>query len=238
MIATKTDMQNRGLGKALTEAAIADLPELMQRYLRYTGAMGTRIPARVRLIQRGEINISGKKWIPIVAKQEFDTRRSEFVWKAKARMVHVVDQFVFNEGLLTIRLFNRIKVQEAKGPEIDQSEAQRYLTECIWFPWAFISERICWETLDAGSVRAHFEFGRSYASADFHIDKEGILHKITARRYALEKNGMVLGDWEIHDLKYKEFHGLRIPYRSKVGWWKDGKLNDYYRFEITEIEYE
>ncbi|MBT8234830.1 MAG: hypothetical protein KJO04_01450 [Bacteroidia bacterium] len=221
----------------LSRERFKHLPEPMQRYMTQSGVVGKEIARTIHLKQEGLFNLTGKKWIPIKAEQTFNTERNEFIWKARTGVMFVVDQFINNRGSLTVRLFDLIKVEEASGPEVDQGEALRYLTECIWFPSGFASDRIIWESIDDHSARGSIQYCDKTASAVFHLNDKGEIIEITARRYAKEDNGMVLQDWVIHDLKYKVFAGIRIPFKASVGWNKDGLIQDYYRFEITEIAY-
>lgn len=222
----------------LTPEDLWTMPEPIQRYIRQSGVLDKEIPNAIYLKQQGLFNLTGKKWMPLKAEQWFDTEKGEFIWKARSGVMHVVDQFVKNKGSLTVRLFNWIKVEDANGPEIDQGEALRYLAECIWFPTGFLSETITWEGIDAHSAKGSIQYGDKFASAIFHLNEGGEITRITAKRYAKEKEEIVLRDWEIHGLEYKYFGDVRIPYKARVGWKRDGQVQDYYKFEITEIAYD
>ena len=237
MGSTLTTLKSVSADEALSQADISDLPEVLQQYLEQTNVTAKNPIKIVKLKQKGLFHVNGKKWTPLTAEQTFNTDRCEFVWKAKAGFMHVVDQFMAEKGLLRVKLFNLIKLVEATGPEIDQGEALRYLTEAMWFPTAFLSDRIRWESLNNHSVRGHIRYGENWAHADFHFNTDGEIERVTAKRYAKEKREYCLKDWVIDHLEYRTFHGIRIPYKAWVGWRKGEQVAYYYKFEITELEY-
>ena len=52
----------------VTEEMLADLPEPVRRYLRYTGVVGRPVPGIVRLRQQGTMRLGpGQRWLPLEA---------------------------------------------------------------------------------------------------------------------------------------------------------------------------
>jgi hypothetical protein len=171
------------------------------------------------------------------AEQYFNTLSCEFIWKARAGVMHVVDKYTDKKGSLTVRLFNYIKLGEAKGKEVDQGEILRYLAEIMWFPSAFISKQVIWEPIDNSAAKANIKYGEEIAGATFHFSANGEIEKITAKRYAENKGKFELRDWEISNLEYKVINGVNIPYKAHVSWKYDSGDLCYYKFELTDIEY-
>ena len=142
----------------LTEAHLLALPEPVQRYLSYSQVVGKEPIRTVRLKQQGFIRQQpGQKWFPMVAEQYFTTTPPAYSWHATMRLFPLVwisatDRFSNGHGSMRIKPLSLITVANARGPEMDQSSALRYLAEMIWFPTAWLSDYIQWQAIDAHSV--------------------------------------------------------------------------------------
>ena len=217
------------------ENEIASLPIPVKRYLRLSNIIGKNKIKTVRLKQKGLFNVNGKKWTKMTAEQYFNVDSKEFVWIAKAGIISVVDQIVEDIGSLKVKLFRLIKVGEAKGNEIDQGENLRFLSEIIWFPSAFTNPYLVWDEIDDITSQATITYGNNKATAKFHFKSNGEIEKITAKRFREIKGNYELNDWEISNLKYKEFNSIIIPYKANVIWKLDTGDLCYYKFKITDI---
>ena len=61
-----------GRAGVVTEEMLAGLPEPVRRYLRYTGVVGTPIPATIRLRQKGRMRPGpGQPWMPLEAEEHY-----------------------------------------------------------------------------------------------------------------------------------------------------------------------
>jgi hypothetical protein len=57
------------------------LPEPVQRYLTYTGVLGTPMAGTVHLRQMGKLLLApGQPWIPLKAEQWYSVQPPAFVW--------------------------------------------------------------------------------------------------------------------------------------------------------------
>jgi Family of unknown function (DUF6544) len=64
-----------GRAGVVTEDMLADLPEPVRRYLRYTGVAGRPFPGVVRLRQRGTMRVGpGQRWLPLDAEEHYSVR--------------------------------------------------------------------------------------------------------------------------------------------------------------------
>ncbi|HET9082655.1 MAG TPA: DUF6544 family protein [Trebonia sp.] len=76
-----------GRAGAVTEAMLADLPEPVRRYLRYTGVVGRPVPGMIRLRQQGTMRLgSGQRWLPLEAKEHYSVQPPGFVWAGTVRV--------------------------------------------------------------------------------------------------------------------------------------------------------
>ena len=125
----------------------------------------------------------------------------------------------------------------AHGPAINQSEMQRYLAEMIWFPTAWLTSSIEWQTIDACSVRATMHKPGVTASVVLHVNEQGQITQVTADRYKEEHGGYLLAPWEGQCDEYQEVEGMRIPTRIAITWHLASGDFTWFRCKITRIEY-
>lgn len=227
----------------ITEADLRRMPEVMQRYLRYARVVGKEVIRTVYLRQQGFMRTQpGQKWLPLVAKQYYSTMPPAFIWYGTMQplshiSISATDRFTGGHGNMRIKLLSVVPLGNARGPEMDQGELQRYLGEMVWFPTAWLSPDITWQALDAGSVRATLSHENVTASIDLHIDEQGQLTHVTAERYKEEHGRYVLAPWSVQAGEYQEVQGMRIPTSVEVIWHLPAGDFSWFRCKITEIAY-
>jgi hypothetical protein len=227
----------------ITKAQVLGLPEPMQRYLSYAQVVGKESIRTVRLKQQGFMRLQpGQNWLPFVAQQYFTTTPPTFLWKARVKLfpfvwISATDGFSEGHGNMRINLMSSIPMGNARGPEIDQSEMQRYLAEMIWFPTAWLSDAIEWQAIDAQSVKATMHEAGVAASVMLHMNEQGQMTHLTADRYKEEHGHYLLTPWSGQGYEYQEVEGMRIPTRIAITWHLTSGDFTWYRCKITEIEY-
>ena len=228
---------------AITEAQLLGLPEPVQRYLRYVQVVGKAPIRTVRLTQQGFMRMQpGQKWLPMVAEQYFTTTPPAFLWHTTIHpfplvSISATDRFSDGHGSMRIQLWSAIPMGNAREPEMDQGELQRYLLEMAWFPTAWLSDAIEWQAIDAHSVKATIHHQGVTASGVLHVNEQGQLTRLTADRYREEHGHYRLDPWTAQSSEYEEVGGMRIPTRSEVTWHLASGDFTWFRFKITEIEY-
>ena len=227
----------------ITEAQHLSLPEVVQRYLSYAGVVGKEPIRTVRLKQQGFMRQQpGQKWMPLVAEQHFTTNPPAFLWHCTIRpfplvSISATDRFSDGHGTMRIKFWSAIPLGNACGPEMDQGELQRYLLEMAWFPTAWLSDAIEWQAIDAHSVKATIREQDVTASMVLHVNEQGQLTHLTADRFKEEHGRYLLAPWSGQCNEYQEVGGMRIPTKSEVTWHLASGDFTWFRFEITEIEY-
>lgn len=217
----------------LRQAAIDHLPDTLQNYLHRCRVIGKPLAQTVWLSQQGRFHLKGK-WVPMRAEQVFSIPQKAFIWKARTGLFRVTDEYIAGRGALRVRL-GFIPLANSTGPEMDQGEILRFLTEMIWFPSAFASAYLSWKTMAPDVLEASISYGEQDAQAQFYFGENGDLEKITARRYREENGTFELGDWEIVGFAYREFDGIRVPYQADVRWQKETGPESYYQFSLTDL---
>lgn len=234
---------NRKDQEIVSEDDIRTLPAPVQRYLRYSEMVGKEKIRTVKLTQGGYFRLKKEqKWMSIRAEQYFNVDSVEFVWWGKVSPLpllsfHAKDEFVDGKGNLMVKLLGLVKIVDARGPEVDQGEILRFLGECVWFPSAFLNDYFRWEPIDEKTAKVTLTYRDIDASAIFHFNDKGEIVRINAKRYMEIGGKFLLRDWEISILKYRTFHGIKIPIKVDVVWKLDSGDFCYDRVEIINIEY-
>jgi len=228
--------------KVVTEEDIRGLPEPVQRYLRYTQAVGKEKTRTVRLKQKGTLRQrEGQNWMPFEAEQYYTTEPPGFIWYATAKSgplwVKARDMFYEGKGSMSVKLLSLLKVVDASGPEMNQGALVRYLNEAMWFPTAYLSDYIRWEPLDFTSAKATVSVKGVTASATLYFNENGELTNFVAERYKEEGGKFSLRTWSTPIQGCREINGIRIPYRGYAAWNLSSGEFKYIELEITDIEY-
>lgn len=227
----------------VTEADLADLPQPVQRYLRYTGVVGTQRTSTVRLKQAGALRQTQEdSWKDIEAVEYFSVDPAAFVWMGEMAagpfsIVAARDSYVEGRGHMLIKMLGIRTIGDVRGDEMDYSSLVRYLNEMMWFPTAFLEDNILWEAIDHSSARVTITDGDLSASAVMRFDEEGALTTFTGERYHEVDGEYVKDTWETPMTRYGEFNGLRLPVEGEAVWRMSSGDFSYIRLEITALEY-
>ena len=225
----------------VTEDDLVGLPEPVERWLRCSGIVGTIRPRAIRLRQRGEFRLEGRRWMPFEAEEYFTTNPPGFVWAVRMQMFPLVsvsgrDQYRDGEGALTMRLLSMLPVANKSGGDLNQGALLRFLNEMMWFPAAVLSPYIDWEERDAGSAVATMSWGGVTAQAAFFFDSGGRLTNMVAERYNDTRDGFET--WSTPLSTYAVFDGIRVPVAGEGVWKYAAEDFPYIRLHITHLEYD
>lgn len=232
VVATKTN--------PVSDADLTELPEPVQRWLRYAGVVGTPRPVVVRLKQEGELRLGDKGWIPFTAEQYYRLDPPGFIWEANATMSPLLtivgrDSFVDGRGSIDMRLLGVVPVAKQSGPDLDRGALMRYLNEIMFFPAGAISPYITWERIDTSSARATLNDRGLSATATFVFDDQGRLTTMVAERYDGEVGAV--RPWSTPISAYGELGGMRVPIAGEAVYARETGDYPYIRIRITALEY-
>jgi hypothetical protein len=227
----------------ISETQVMGLPEPAQRYLSYAQVGGKEPIRTVRLKQQGFMRMQpGQKWLPLVAEQYVTTTPPAFLWHCTVRpfplvWISATDRFSDGHGSMRIKLLSVTPIGNARGPEMDQGELQRYLAEMVWYPTAWLLEAIEWQAIDAHAVKASMHASGVTAPVVLHVNEQGQLTRVTADRYKEEHGHHLLAPWSGQCNEYQEVEGMRIPTRIEISWHLASGEFPWFRCKISEIEY-
>lgn len=227
----------------VTEEDLAELPEAVQRYLRYTGIVGKEKINTVRLKQKGILRQTPRdSWKNISAVEYFSVNPSAFVWMGQMAagpfsIISARDSYFDKHGRMFIKMLGIKTIGDVQGEEMDHSSLVRYLNEMMWFPTAFLNDNINWESIDDNSARVTIKDANRSASAVLYFDEKGAITNFISDRYH-EVNGVYVKDtWETPMIGYGEFNSLKLPVKGEAVWKMNGGDFSYINLEIMDIEY-
>lgn len=227
----------------ITEEMIADLPPVVQAWLKNSHIIGKQMPTSIHIKQKGSMrtDVNGK-WMTFDAEQFFTIDPPGFVWIANIHtgmMIDIVgrDKYENGKGNMIIKAASLIQMANSSGPEVDQGTMIRYMAEIAWFPHAAVSDYLDWVQIDADHARVTMNYGDVSASGIYTFNKEGLPVGFEAQRFGDFKGKYSKEIWSIKTTGYKYFDGLPIGNTSEVTW----KLKDGYftwlKLVVTDVEY-
>lgn len=230
--------------QVITGSDLEGLPLCVQKWLEHAGVIGKESIRTVRLKQKGAMRIKeGGPWLPCEAEQYFTIDEPGFIWKVKVKMAPFLfftgrDKYYEGKGNMLIKILALVTVVSTKGQELDQGTLLRYLAETQWFPTAALSRFIQWQEIDPHSARATMSYKGVTASGVFEFNEKGEVINFTAKRYMEKHGNYSLETWSGNTKGYRTFNNVDIPNKGEVIWkLKTGDF-DWYRWEITEVEYD
>ena len=232
-----------GRAGVVTEEMLADLPEPVRRYLRYTGVVGKPFPGTIRLRQKGRMRLGpGQMWLPLDAEEHYSVQPPGFVSAGTARagplaVARARDMYAEGTGQMLVKVVSLWPVVDASGEQMNQAEMLRYLNEMIWFPAAFLAANISFEPAGDSSARVTLtDHGRAVTGTMF-FDQQGRLTDFVAQRYRTP-GASDPDTWSTPVTGYGEFEGLRLPATGKAIYKLPGGDLEYINVTLTELHYD
>ena len=233
-------------GAAIAEGDLRGLPEPIQRYMRFTGVVGRRRMSVVRVFHSGMFK-PGKdgKWAPIKGEYQITTRQPSFAWSGKIAMFPgltavAFDSYFKGKGRMLVKLVSAFTVVDAQSRETTLSAAGRCLAELTMAPTFFLDRRVvAWQQTGPDSARCRMDDGAEAVEADFFVNPDGSLAKVTLMRYFDTGKGTATPErFTGQTSNPRDFDGLIIPTRYQ-GYWnlQEGDLK-YVDFTLDRVEWE
>ncbi len=219
------------------------LPELVQKWLEKSGAVESTSPSAVRFTQKGKLKLApDKSWLVFNANQYVRLDDPSFIWTSTVGQGEIlqfsgIDQFSKGEGKLNISLYGLIDVVNAKGGEIDQGAAVRFLSEIVWYPWMARSKFITWKVVGECQLEAAFRYEELEVEGLFTFDTDGFPVRFEALRYNEEKKKKIPWRVDIDGASYRELDNVMIPAKAAVIWEYESIDFHWLDVEVTLYDY-
>ena len=233
----------------LTAADLKGLPAVARKYLVNSGVLGKPLPRSVRLCMKGSMSLGpGKAWVPFDAEQYFSVDQPSLVWFGVVKVAPLLsisarDSYIAGEGRMYVRLMSLLKLDDARGKDMDLAALTRYLSEMMWFPAAFAGRNIKWKGVDGKSAWVSITDNGIWASGLCRFDGSGNINEFSAPRLCsitgkMEEWKAGPGDGAGGAVKYMEVNGVRIPANACASFRLRGGDYPYIKLELTRVEYD
>lgn len=229
----------------VTEADIAHLPSAVQRYLRFTGAVGKPRVWNYRFRFNGTFRPgNGPRTIRIGGEQQSLVRPAARLFLMGGSMfglpVLAYHRYVGPTATFRVRVASIATVVDAKGPEMDQGETVTLLNDvCLLAPAALIGPDFEWEDLGAESARVTMTNAGHAVSAVLTFDDTGAMTDFVSEDRYSTVDGKVYEriPWSTPVDGWRSVDGRKVPTRAEARWLRpEGELV-YARFDPGDVEY-
>lgn len=228
----------------VTDAEIANLPPLVQTYLRRVGVVGRphvrNVHVRFRADMRGSPDAG---WMHCTAEQYsvFQPMQRYFFMKAwkLGVPVDVLHRYAGNAATMQARIAGLVPIIDMSGPEMTKSETVTVLNDmCVLAPGALVDAPVSWVTLDERRVRAVFTNAGHRVAATLTFNAEGdLVDFLSEDRSMAEGGGMRRLPWTTPLSEYCDFGCARLASHGDACW-TDGKRTwTYGRFTLESVKY-
>jgi hypothetical protein len=236
-------MEDREEGFLVSDEMLGDLPASVQRYMMFTGVVGTPWINNVVLKYVGKFRQGLERpWMPMTVKQSYTISPPSFVWNARFKimglpLLHARDEYKLGRGRMHAKLAYLFTVFDIQGEKLDQGAMIRYLSEMIWFPTAFLGENITWQAVDSNSADVQLVDAGKSVSGRLYFDDDGRPTNFTAMRYREIDGDFALDAWSTPIIGYGVHAGLNLPTQGQAVWNLQSGDLVYVNMQIEEIEY-
>ena len=241
----------RGLGRAVvaplfTEIDLAQLPAVVQRYIRLSGAVGRPRVQNFRARFHGQIR-SGPdaRWMSFTGEQYnfYDQPSRLFLMDASLFGIpfQAFHRFIGPSATMRVKVASIVTMVDAKGPEMDEGETVTLFNDlCVMAPGALIDRSIQWQVIDPQAVSASFTNVSHTIRAVLSFNDRGELTNFVADgRGAASADGKSFTKmrWSTPLGDYREFGSHRLMARGEGIWHAPAGDYSYLRFDLDAIEY-
>jgi hypothetical protein len=229
----------------LTEKDIANLPEPVKKYIRYTGSLGKPKVKNFRIEFSGKIRKNEQSsWMPFTSEQYnfIDAATRLFFMKAVMKGLPVAGFHSFKNGdaFMDIRLLSLFSVQYQSGKEMGIAETVTFFNDmCCMAPATLIDKRIKWIDSDSNSAIGEFSNNGITISARLSFNDKGeLVNFVSDDRYAAGDNKtMQRLRWSTPLREYREIDGYRLATCAEAVYtYPEGDLC-YGTFNLRHITY-
>jgi hypothetical protein len=231
----------------VTEADLAPLPAPVRRYLRLVGVVGRPRVQSMRVRLHGTFRTGpAEAWMPVDIDQVsfFDRRTRLFHIRASRAglPLEALHRMIGPTATFTVKLASLVPVTDARGPEMDRTEAVTFLNDmALLAPATLLSPALAWEPVDDRTARVTYAEEGQAVRAELSFDAEGRLTAFTSDDRAMaspdgKRFEFVRWSTPWHD--YRAYGPLRLGSRGEAVWHAPEGAFEYARFELDGVEYD
>ncbi len=229
----------------LVEEDITFLPDPVQKYLRYVGAIGKPKVQNFHAAFSGKMKLTENgKWMDISAEQYNFYDQPTRLFYISSSMFGIpfdgLHLYSGNTATMKIKLASLIPVVNAYGPIMTKGETVTLFNDmCVLAPATLIDQNIRWEPIDRLTVKATFTNQDYTISAVLYFNEKGeLINFVSDDRYQASRgNTFENFRWSTPVKDYKEINGQKLASYGEAVWHKPKGEFVYAQFNVTKIEY-
>jgi hypothetical protein len=235
-----------GTPPRISDADLAHLPALVQRYLRTVGVVGQPRVRNVHVTMHGRIRSAvDAPWMPFTAEQVNTIEpRARLFYMRSTRMglpFYVYHRYAGAAATMRVKVLGAVTVVDESGETMTQAETVTLLNDlCVFAPAALIDPTIGWEDVDTSSVRATFTNAGHTIRARLVFAASGELIDFWSddRRQTSGESGVMRpARWRTPLGEYRRFAGARLASAGE-GRWHDASGDwAYIELSIDDVRY-
>jgi hypothetical protein len=229
----------------VTDEDLKRLPEIVQKYLRYTGVAGREKVISFRAACIGIIRGSEKAgWMNFRSEQyNFFDKPSRFFYIV-AKMLGIpakgLHSYKDETASMVIKLLGIFTITDARGVEMNKAETVTLFNDmCFLAPATLISDSIIWEEIDDLNVKATFTNKKLKISAILTFNEKGeMVNFISYDRYETVNSTTFRNlPWSTPVSEYGNFGPYRLASKADLIYHRPEGDFCYGNFIIKSIEY-
>jgi len=228
----------------VTDADLASLPPLMQRYLRRGGAVGRPRVRNVRVLFDARMRSSATSpWMRSTATQYefFDPPARLFYLNATRSGVpfDVFHRYVGGEATFQVRIASLVPMVDRSGPVLTRAETVTLMNDIVVMaPAAVLDLPFTWKTAGESSLLATFTNAGNTVSATLAFDAAGdLVGFVSNDRTQEDAKGTRNVPWSTPISGYREVDGIRVGALGDANWVEKSGEWTYGKFAIRSIAY-
>jgi hypothetical protein len=249
------DIRHTGLGPPradrppVTDDDLAGLPEVVQRYLRRTGAVGLPPVATFRARASGRFRMRrGQRFLPCTIHQYDTARPIARLFHMRIDFLGVVpmvgtDRYEAGTGRMLGKVLGLVTVADGSGAEFDTGELTTFLNDAVLLaPSMLLELDVAWSEVDDHTFEvALTDAGRTVQAQVLLDDDATPVDFSTTDRFADGPEGLIQARWTTPVSGWvRRDDGRLVPTEGSAIWHlPDGDLTyAELRFHPSDIEYD
>jgi hypothetical protein len=229
----------------IKEEDLSHLPQIVKKYLDYTGWIGKEKLFNARIEFEGRMRSKPTdNWMNFISVQYnfFENPTRIFLMRASKMGIPATGLHIYKnkQATMVIKIASLFKVVDAKGPEMNIGETLMVFNDmCCMAPATLIDKRIQWDVIDPLTVKARFTNDELSVVADLYFKENGELINFLSNDKYESTDGKSFRNfpWSTPIKEYKEIDGLKIPSFAPTIFHKPEGDFCYGKFKLKEIEY-
>lgn len=221
-----------GESDVVTDSEVADLPDVVQRYLSFMEVVGRKRARSVQARFVGRFQLRPKLgWMPAEAWQYDSGVEVARVYVMRLRFARVVpmigrDTYVGGRGRMIGKLAGLVTVVDGQGEEFDIGELTTYLNDALLLAPSMLLGRVEWVGVDDHSFDVSLtDAGRTVTGRVFVDDRGAPVDFSSTDRFADLPGGLVRAEWRTPIDGWEHVGGRPVPGSTRAVWnLEDGPL--------------